>query len=1110
MSWFLVLLWLLPRHLRSSWVLLAVSSFGILAAVTLMATGAGYSGALAEGGLDHALASKSPVVHNAQVTVKQRRLGPADYQNLKAFVEEIAEARLGSMLRDTQRFGRAQPNIPLVRTSDRTPPLLGSPRGRPFFLTGLEAHSRMVDGRWPRTISTPADGDLELEVVLGTQAASFSHLEVGSRIYLMPFAFDPSELVAVTVVGLAEPIDPREEYWMNGSPAYFTSQDIGGRVVVPLYMREESFFGGLGSRYPALAGDFGWLLYLDTSVLSAGNAKRAEEDIVGLERDINKALPHSLVLSGLDKTLEKYRKDLTHARVPLFLFISLVVLVILYFLAVTMGLLARTRNEEYGLFRSRGASVLQMGGLLALGEGTVVLISVILGPFLALAIVRYGLLKTVNPAGDAALSVGLSTDMFVMGAVGGLISLVILVASGLSTSRLGMVEYLRQRARPPTLPFLQRYYIDLLVLGAIGLIWWQISERGGFFERDVFSGALEGDLSIRLGPLLVLLGAALVILRFLPYLVRLLAWMGSLLAPSWVNFALVRIARDPLPHGSLAVILMMVAALGVFGATFQSTLSQSQRDQALYEVGGDLVIKVPSFSSLTEEQLSRLPGVESVSPMGREAVTLLEGSAGGSATLLTVDPETLADTAWFRDDFASKSLDELLEPLKPGGSAPAPVVLPEDAETVGIWVSLGEGGGIQGSHSTNLWVRGSDADGRYRSLLLGDLRSVGEDSSGGTGAGWTYLEVPLLPLEGDSPYRPPFKVSSIFISGGSPARLHEGVIGLDDITVKLKGSGTSAEARSVEGFEGSRPWVPLPNAGRLADRAERTAIAARTGRYGLRFSWHSGAAGSQPGLLVPPGPLPLPAIGSSTFRTGQVLLVKSGRRTVPMVVRGTAERFPTLAPSSSFLLVSLEDYAQYTAITPAGPPKPPSEFWISAEVSADRAESVLAIKRRLPLFASLEDREAEVSLEGRNPLAGGGWNGLTILGVSALTIAMALALSTYAVESVRSGRIDLTVIRALGLSRLQVLMSLAVERVVIAALGVAAGSAIGLWLGRWVLGLLGITASGRPGVPPMTVMVEEWLIIVLAVELAVALALAVLLASLAAGRLRVSDTLRTA
>ena len=57
MSRFRVLFWLLPRRLRASWGLLAVTSFGTLAAVTFLAIGAIYSRALAEGGLRHSLAS---------------------------------------------------------------------------------------------------------------------------------------------------------------------------------------------------------------------------------------------------------------------------------------------------------------------------------------------------------------------------------------------------------------------------------------------------------------------------------------------------------------------------------------------------------------------------------------------------------------------------------------------------------------------------------------------------------------------------------------------------------------------------------------------------------------------------------------------------------------------------------------------------------------------------------------------------------------------------------------------------------------------------------------------------------------------------------------------
>ena len=736
MSWIRVLLWLLPQRLRSSWVLLAITSFGILAAVTLMALGAIYSRALAEGGLRHTLDSTSPTVLNAQVIVQNRPLGPADYSKLSAIVEEINRSRLGYMLQDTQRFGRTQPNLPLVNVlapGNGRPPTFDAPLGHPFFLTDFEKHSRIVEGRWPQASPVIHDKGVDMEVVVGRRTASTMRLEVDSQVYLIPFRADPSERIALTVVGLAEPVDPEEEYWMGISSTYFSvpASGFGQPLVVPIYVREADFLGGLGTRYPFLVGDYGWFLFLDTSVLTASTVKPTRDAIIGLETDINKRFARSLVISGLDGTLADYEKDLTHARVPLFLFISLVVVVILYFLVLIMGLLARIQSDEASLLRSRGASMPQVSGLLAFGEGVVVLLAMVLGPFLALAIVRYLLLRTINPAAEGGpLSVGLSADMFVMGAIGGLLSLAVLMASGVSLARLGMVEFLRVRARPPTVPLLQRYYVDLLVLVVVGLLWWQIQGRGGFIERDVLGRSLEVEPSLLLGPVLVLLAAALLLLRLLPVLIGVVAWAGSLLAPAWVAFALTRIARDPLPHGSLAIILMMAAALGVFGATFQSTLSSSQRDQALYDIGGDLVIKSSSLSTLAQGELASIPVVQTVSPISRNSVLLVDGLPGSYTDLLAVDPNTLPQTAWFRNDFAGKSLAELLRPLRRAQSLRPPedtphqgIVLPADSESIGIWVNLDDFNRGDFDQRLSLWVRVSDADGMYRSLVLGDRPS---------------------------------------------------------------------------------------------------------------------------------------------------------------------------------------------------------------------------------------------------------------------------------------------------------------------------------------------------------------------------------------------------
>ena len=475
--WIGVLFWLLSRRLRSSWALLAITSFGILATVTLMAVGAVLSHALAEGGLRHALASTPPTVLNAWVIVQNRPLGPADYQRLRTTMAEMARMRLGQMLRDTQRFGRTQPDLPLVSNPEESS--LDALLGRPFFLTNFQEHSRIVEGRWPEAIPVPHDWGLELEMVLGRKTAASMGLKVGSRVYLIPFRNDRSERIALTVVGLAEPVDSDEEYWMGSATAYFLLQQYGERTLVPIYVPEEAFFAGLGTRYPSLVGDYGWFLFFDTSVLTTATVTTTKSAVIGLEEDINKRFPRSLVLSGLKNTLSDYQRNLTHAKVPIFLFISLVVVVILYFLALVMGLLARSRSDEASFLRSRGASTVQISGLLALGDGVVALLAKALGPFLALALAHYLLLGTINPTGEghAPFTVGLSADMFVLGAIGGFLSLGVLMASGVSLARLGMVEFLRVRARPPTVPFLHRYYVDLLVLAAWGLIWWQAKER---------------------------------------------------------------------------------------------------------------------------------------------------------------------------------------------------------------------------------------------------------------------------------------------------------------------------------------------------------------------------------------------------------------------------------------------------------------------------------------------------------------------------------------------------------------------------------------------------------------------------------------------------------
>ncbi len=1112
-----LLLWLLPRRLRSSWQLLAVSAFGILAAATVLSMGAVYSQALSEGGLRHTLASTVKWVLNAQVLVQDRPLARGEYPRQREVVERVASNRLGHLTQDRQRFGNVPPQMPMlvgpqIRAAEPDDPL-----ARMFFLTGFEEHSRLVGGRWPQEEPMLHDKGVVMETVMGSSAAGGLGLRIGDEVNLLPFFATPEERITLHIVGTAEPINRRDEFWM-GYTSYF---DITGAepIVVPFFLREQDFFGGLGRKYPTIVGNFGYYFYLDVASLTTADIEPTLDALHNLELEINRVYPRSIITSGLENKFAEYERKLTLARVPLFLFISLVALVTLYFLAVATGFLSARRREEASLLRSRGASALQIGGLLIAAECVIAAVAIAIGPLLALLAVRGILARTINPLQIGAqepLVIGLTAEAYILAAVGGILSLLVLLLSEIRLMRLGLVDYMRERARPPSVPFLQRYYIDFLAVGALGLLWWQIQGRGGFLDRDLLGRALDVDPTLLFGPALVVLTAALLMLRVMPLLVRFLALVSDRAGPAWIGLSLSRIARDPLPYGSLVIILMMASALGVFGAVFQSSLSQSQREQRQYAIGGEVVVSAnplnPAAGRLLAE--SQVPRV--VSPMIREGLLLYDGFAISPATALVIDPPTMAETAWFRKSFADKELDELLIPLRPPdfrflGADRDPregIPLPLEAQRLGVW-ARGENLGVDPTgRDVRVWARLTDSRGFRRDVRWGNLpRAEDLDDPDGK-AGWTYLET-VLPTESPS-FVPPYNIVAIFMSRTSFSQTPPGSLSIDEITVK--GPGINPAGLVVESFDEPGLWGAMNQGGPERDMVEHVLPddEEEGGRTMLTLSWEEALTSAVRGLVVPPGPWPIPAIGGPSLDAGTETVAEIDERRVPIVIQDTTEFFPTLTPGvRPFVIVPLESYAAYLDRIPGGNLKRPHEFWISLHEGQDREEAVQALRQELPPSALIRDREASVDRAQRDPLAGGGWGGLTILSVSAMAVAAILVLGAHAAISVYRGRMDLTVVGALGLSTRHLMMSLVLERMVVAALGIGAGVALGLFLGPWVLSYLDITPTGRDLVPPMEITAHAWLIGLTFAELAFALALAVAIAIVTASRLRPADVLRT-
>ncbi|MEE8443228.1 MAG: ABC transporter permease, partial [Dehalococcoidia bacterium] len=660
--------------------------------------------------------------------------------------------------------------------------------------------------------------------------------------------------------------------------------------------------------------------------------------------------------------------------------------------------------------------------------------------------------------------------------------------------RRSIVQFLQERARPPERPTVFRYAIDLLVLAAMALFWWQIRGRGGFLTEQLLGDGLEMDSSLLLGPVLALLAAGLVLLRVLPLVLRLLARLVDPVGPIWLVHGLKRVARDHLASGTLAVLLMLATALGVFGAALGSTLSQSQADQARYSVGGEIVTPPPKPDPYRPrldpgEALAALPGVRDVAPIYRGTVTSAGSSSSSSGhSLLAVDPDILPDVAWFRENFAGKSLNELLRPLRRMTIAEQGPQLPAGTEFIGVWARA-----ERAYTGYNLWLNLRGADGQHKRLQLGNL---GVES-------WNYLEASIPE---DLELQEPLTLVALYISGGPYTGYGKGSVALDEVTARV-----GEESTVIEDFESAGPWSLLPNLGVAKDTITYESEAAHSGNAGGLYVWTASISGSVRGLFVPPAPMPLPAIGSAGFSVGQELVGSVEDQPISLVVQGVTDYFPTLYPSEHpFLIVNREHLDAYMRVLPLFLTKPtkPNEYWIGLHQGTDRTLILGTLHDVTPLYSRIRDREEQAERAASNPLAGGAWGGLALLGAIALGGVAVMGFSLYAVLAVQRSKVELGVLRALGLSRWRVSLVLALEGLIVAFVGIGIGAALGAWVGRWTLGYLGVTAGGRPVVPPMDLLLDGRLAAVTYVEVGLAAVLAMLLAFVLASRLRLHDVLR--
>jgi len=766
--------------------------------------------------------------------------------------------------------------------------------------------------------------------------------------------------------------------------------------------------------------------------------------------------------------------------------------ILLYYLALVAGLIVRSRSSEIAMLKSRGATTAQVG-MLGLGEGLLLGIpAVIIGPFLAMGVVRVlgKLFFSLGGGADelAGVPVTVSQGAIVLGLIGGALAVLVFTLATLAAARHGIVEARQTGARPPTASFLHRYYLDFLLLALIGLLWWQIQSRGSFLVQSVGSQELELDYSLLLGPVLGLMAVGLVIMRVFPWFALLLSRLAGPIAPSWLVHSLRHVARDPMVPGILIVLLTMSTAMGVIGSAFSATLERSQEERSLYAAGADLRVRHSGVSSAREggklaEEVQGLPGVLGAADVYRTTGQITTTGFSTSAFVLAMDASRIADVAWFRDDLAEgRSIDELAELLLDGPEPPEGLPLPADARGLSIWVQ--PAGLNQGA---NLWARMRDARGLYFDIWMGGL----------AGEGWHLVQSDLTPVvaagrrflnqASEVSVVPPFSLQAFQITDRfrTSASSDLGAVYLGRIdALTPNGPVTLAD------FQDANDWSVIQDFARPGLYAVESSGSASGGQFPIstRYSWATGGVGMR-GLRPGPTEGPVPAVVNEEFleladaSVGDDVILGLSTYSVMVHIAGVANYFPTIDPGEKpFVLM---DLGIFEAVSNQHSPIPlvgANEIWIDLTSTPGHPDpdavdglggkvdtgQILESMRGLGVSVrEVFDADALVNERVDQPLVNAGWGALLVLLFLAVALATGSGVMLFSFLDTKERQTEYALLRTLGSSASQLRGIVWFNLFLIIVCGVAMGTWVGQLIGTSLLPLMEVAEEGARVTPPM-------------------------------------------
>jgi putative ABC transport system permease protein len=509
----------------------------------------------------------------------------------------------------------------------------------PGKVLGLGPDYRTKFPQEVRLLSGSLDG-----VLIAQQTASNLHVSPGDTVTIDRVGLGP---MTVKVAGVVDLPDADSLFQAVGLPPQAAPQAPPDNVLILPADQWHSIFDPQASARPDSTRlqihvrlDHAQLpvqpvaAYLDL----ASSARNLEAQVAG----------QALVANNLGARLDAVRGDSLYATV-LFLFLGLPGIAIAA--AVTAGVAASgsdRRRADQALLRIRGATARRILGLAA---GEPVLAAIIGGALALVVAFAFARLALPKIAVGSAFGVGIWALM-----AGFAFAFVVIILPAARSLRRDAVSGSRATVGRSGSPWWQRVWLDLVLLVAAGLLFWQTASTGyQIVLAPEGVPATAVDYKAFIAPALFWAGSAL-------FLARLASWcLVKMRGPvRWIAAAvagpLAPVVGRALAHQQRRITLgIAMAALAIaFGtstAIFNATYEGQAKVDALLTNGADVTVFGTSASpaSAQRDAIKSLPGIAAIEPMQHRFAyvgTDLQDMFG-------IDPATIGRATHLSDAFFS-------------------------------------------------------------------------------------------------------------------------------------------------------------------------------------------------------------------------------------------------------------------------------------------------------------------------------------------------------------------------------------------------------------------------------------------------------------------------